>query len=135
MLFLGVGHLSLATISGMADIRGWLDRGLWAAVPLGIGEADSEQTVESLRNAVTFWAGAGSFAVPLILLGFLTWHLAGRGIALPAGVGWGLAVWCALGGVVLVPSPFVAGAVAGALVVLAARETDREHRPAGAGTG
>ncbi|MFC7719041.1 hypothetical protein [Nonomuraea recticatena] len=63
--------------------------------------------------------------MPLILLGCLTWHLAGRGVAVPAGIGWGLAAWCALGGVLLVPSPYFAGVIAGALVIVAARKDDR----------
>ncbi|MFC5820630.1 DUF6463 family protein [Nonomuraea harbinensis] len=102
-----------------ADVAGWVDRGMWAAVPL---LADGP-AVESLRNKVTFWGGPGSFGVPLILLGSLTWRLARRGVAVPAGIGWALALWCALGGVLLVPSPFFAGIVPGVLIVLAARKT------------
>ncbi|MEV0231563.1 DUF6463 family protein [Nonomuraea sp. NPDC050786] len=121
MLVLGTGHLSLLTLIAWDDMTRWADRGMWAAVPLVLTDA---QTVESLQNDVTFWGGPGSFAVPLILLGCLTWHLAGRGVAVPAGLGWGLAVWCALGGVLLVPSPFFAGIVPGALIILAARSND-----------
>jgi hypothetical protein len=94
--------------------------------------------VESLQNRLTFWAGPGSFAVPLILLGCLTsaWHLAGRGVAIPAGIGWGIAAWCCVGGVLLVPSPYFAGIISGALIILATRKEDRpqaardpEHDP------
>ncbi|GAA2771172.1 DUF6463 family protein [Nonomuraea dietziae] len=123
MLVLGAGHLSLLALTAWESITGWVDRGVWAAVPLML--ADGAETVESFRNSVTFWAGPGSFAVPLILLGCLTWHLAGRGVAVPAGIGWGLAAWCALGGVLLVPSPYFAGVIAGALVIVAARKDDR----------
>ncbi|WP_113701105.1 DUF6463 family protein [Nonomuraea lactucae] len=125
MLVLGTGHLSLLALAAWEDITGWVDRGLWAAVPLQLTDGAAVQTVESLQNKVTFWAGPGSFAVPLVLLGCLTWHLAGRGVAVPAGIGWGLATWCALGGVLLVPSPFFAGIVSGALIILAARKEDR----------
>ncbi|MGO4615417.1 DUF6463 family protein [Nocardia sp. 2YAB30] len=124
MLVLGIGHLSLLALAAWADITGWVDRGLWAAVPLVL-DGDAVQTVESLQNEVTFWGGPGSFAVPLILLGCLTWHLAGRGVAVPAGIGWGLAAWCVLGGVLLVPSPFFAGIISGALIIVAARKEDR----------
>ncbi|NRQ32469.1 hypothetical protein HII36_11550 [Nonomuraea sp. NN258] len=123
MLVLGAGHLTLLALIAWADIGGWLDRGMWAAVPLL--DQGVVQTVESMRNKATFWGGPGSFAVPLILLGCLIWHLAGRGVAVPAGIGWALAAWCVLGGVLLVPSPFFAGAVSGALIVLAARKQDR----------
>lgn len=118
MIVLGAGHLSLLTLFSLDSITGWADRGLWAAVPLDLTDTG---TTESLRNDVTFWAGPGSFAVPLILLGCLIWHLAGRGVAVPAGFGWAVAVWSAVGGVLLVPSPYFAGVIAGALVIAAAR--------------
>ncbi|MBN6054775.1 hypothetical protein JYK22_22750, partial [Nonomuraea sp. RK-328] len=122
MLVLGVGHLSLLAMSSWKDVTGWVDRGIWAAVPLELSAG--ARTAASLQNAVTFWGGPGSFAVPLILLGCLIWHLAGRGVAVPAWIGWALAAWCVLGGVLLVPSPYFAGTVAGLLVVLAARKKD-----------
>ena len=125
MLVLGTGHLLLATLFAWEHITGWVDRGVWAAVPLAPTTGSGDQTVESLRNQVTFWGGPGSFAVPLILLGCLTWHLAGRGVAVPAGIGWGLAAWCLVGGVLLVPSPYFAGVISGALIILAARKEDR----------
>jgi hypothetical protein len=131
MLVLGTGHLSLLTLLAWDDMAGWVDRGVWAAVPLALTDRGADQTVESVQNGATFWAGPGSFAVPLILLGCLTWHLAGRGIAVPAGIGWGLAAWCLVGGVLLVPSPYFAGVISGALVVLASRaETGRRRAAA-----
>ncbi|MER7832860.1 DUF6463 family protein [Streptomyces sp. NPDC095602] len=129
MWVLGAGHLALATFLARDDMAGWAERGVWAAVPL----MDGGPTVASLTNAVTFWAGPGSFSVPLILLGWLTWHLAGRGVAVPAGIGWALAAWCVVGGVLLVPSPYFAGAVAGLLVVAAARRPAGPGAPAGPG--
>lgn len=97
--------------------------------------ATADQTVASLQNWVTSWAGPGSFAVPLILLGCLTWHLAGRGVAKPAGIGWGLAAWCFLGGVLLVPSPYFAGIISGALIILATRKEDRPRAARDPGHG
>ncbi|MDP4509387.1 DUF6463 family protein [Nonomuraea turcica] len=124
MLVLGIGHLSLLALAAWEDITGWVGRGMWAAVPLELTDGGTVQTLESLQNKLTFWAGPGSFAVPLILLGCLTWHLAGREVTVPAGVGWGLAAWCVIGGVLLVPSPFFAGIVSGVLMILAARKKD-----------
>ncbi|MFE3458255.1 DUF6463 family protein [Nocardiopsis aegyptia] len=132
MIVLGTGHLSLLAVFSWTDIAGWADRGVWAAVPLDL--AGAEVTPAALQNALTFWAGPGSFAVPLILLGCLTWHLAGRGVPVPAWLGWGLAVWCLVGGVLLVPSPYFAGAVAGVLVVLAKRADDRVRATAAPAT-
>ncbi|MCP3804841.1 DUF6463 family protein [Allokutzneria sp. A3M-2-11 16] len=112
MIFIGAGHLVLLVLLSGDDVARWGAEGLWAAVPLLGGD---------LRNAVTFWGGPGSFSVPQILLGCLIWHLAGRGVTVPAGIGWAYAAWCVLGGVLLVPSPFFVGVVPGALIVLAAR--------------
>ncbi|GII04086.1 DUF6463 family protein [Planobispora takensis] len=122
MFVLGAGHLSLLTLIARQDVAGWVDRGMWAAVPLVLSRGDAVPTVESLRNQAVFWGGPASFSVPLVLLGCLVWHLAGRGVAVPAAIGWGLAVWCLLGGVLLVPSPFFAGTVSGVLIILAARK-------------
>lgn len=120
MIALGTGHLILVVLAGRENIGDWVDRGLWAAVPfLGQG---GPPTVESLGSAVTFWAGPGGFALPLILLGRLIWHLGERGVTVPAGIGWGLTAWCVLDGVLLGPSPFFAMIVPGVLLVLAARK-------------
>jgi len=127
MLALGTGHLLLLTLAAWEGMTSWVDRGVWAAVPLTLTNSGTDQTVESLQNEVTFWAGPGSFAVPLILLGCLTWHLAGRGVAIPAGIGWGLAAWCFVGGVLLVPSPYFAGTISGVLIILATRKEDRSR--------
>lgn len=120
MVVLGVGHLTLLALIDGAVIAAWAERGLWAAVPLDIA-GGAEPTAAQLQNSLTFWGGPGSFSVPLILLGALVWNLAGRGVAVPAWVGWGVAAWCVVGGVLLVPSPYFLGAVAGLLVAWGAR--------------
>ncbi|MGK5631729.1 DUF6463 family protein [Streptomyces sp. URMC 123] len=130
MLVLGGGHLFLVALAAWGVITGWVDRGVWAAVPLALSGGAAEPTVSSLQNKLTFWSGPGGFAVPLMLLGCLVWRLAGRGVPVPAGIGWGVAAWCLVGGALLVPSPFFAGAVAGVLIVVAARaESRREAAP------
>ncbi len=120
MIALGTGHLVLVALAASEDISAWVDRGMWAAVPF-LGQ-EAPPTEESLGSAVTFWAGPGGFAVPLILLGSLIWHLGERGMAVPAGIGWGLTAWCVLDGVLLGPSPFFAMIIPGALLVLAAHK-------------
>lgn len=122
LVALGTGHLALATVLTRATLLGWATDGVWAAVPLLPGA-----TPAGARDALAFWGGPGGFAVPLVALGLLLWHLAGCGVRVPAFVGWIVAVWCLVGAVVLVPSPFVVGAVAGMLVVLAARTSRREE--------
>ena len=116
LVALGAGHLALAAVLTRATLLGWAADGVWAAVPLLPGAAPA-----GARDALAFWGGAGGFAVPLVILGLLLRHLAGRGVRVPAFVGWTVAVWCLVGAVLLVPSPFAVGVVAGMLVVLAAR--------------
>lgn len=118
LIALGAGHLALLALTSREEAATWLKRGVWRAVPLALGEKAADQTIGSLRNEVFFWAGAGSFAVPQILLGCLTWQLAGRGIAIPRSTAVGLAAWSGVGGVLLVPSPFFAGTVAGVLLLI-----------------
>ncbi|MBU2662555.1 hypothetical protein KOI35_03465 [Actinoplanes bogorensis] len=122
---LGAGHLTLSIVITHSTVGGWIGRGLWASVPLRPPD-------DGLRNGLAFWAGPGSFSVPLVLLGILIWHLAGRGITPPAALGWALAAWCLVGGLLLVPSPFLLGSVAGLLIVRAARKAAKPPaRPAG----
>lgn len=116
MITLGVGHLVVLARTAGEHFGAWVDRGMWAAVPFLDREA------ASFQDSVTFWAGPGGFAVPLVLLGCLVWRLAQRDGAVPAGIGWALATWCVLNGSLLGPSPFFAGIVPGALIVLAARK-------------
>lgn len=120
MLALGIVHLGAGMIIDRALVAGWLRDGLWATVPL-----TPDPTIESLETTTAFWAGWGSFSVPLILLAGLIWHLAQQGIAVPSWVGWGIVVWTVIGGLLLVPSPFFLGAIPGALVVVAARASRR----------
>lgn len=127
MVALGTGHLVLAALIASEDIAHWVDQGLWAAVPLAPADVGTDRAADTLQNEAAFWGGPGSFAVPLVLLGCLIWHLARRGIAVPAGIGWGLAAWSLVCGILLVPSPYFVLVVSGALIILAARK-DRSSR-------
>ncbi|MFE6236668.1 DUF6463 family protein [Cellulosimicrobium sp. NPDC057862] len=118
LVTLGTGHLVIVSVVGRDRLAAWVDTGLWAAVPLFPGARPSTAT---LNDQVAFWSGVGSFAVPLVVLGGLVWWLASRSLVPPEAVGWGLVAWFALGAVVLVPSPMIVGALAGALLVVAAR--------------
>lgn len=123
MIVLGAGHLVLLVVLAGDQLAGWVDRGVWAAVPLF--DLGTQPTVKSLQNKDVFWSGPGGFAVPLIVLGCLVWHLAGRGVAVPAAFGWALAIWSAVSGVLLVPSPFFVATIAGVLIISAARTSRR----------
>jgi hypothetical protein len=122
LVALGIGHLALMGVVAGARMAGWVESGLWGAVPLRPGP-DPDET--ALLDSTAFWSGIGSFAVPLVVLGLLLWWLTGRGVVPPAFVGWTLTAWFVVGGVVLVPSPMFVGALAGLLLVLAARIRER----------
>lgn len=119
LLLLGFGHALVSVVIDRQRVADWLGDGLWATVPLV-----PEQVVDEQATVAAFWGGVGSFAVPLVLLGLLVGHLAEHGVPVPAWVGWGLIGWCALGGVMLVPSPFFVGVVPGVLIVLAAHRAE-----------
>lgn len=123
MYVLSIGHTLLAALISWSGVSDWAETGFWAAVPLDLTEAAANQSTASLANEVLFWTTVGGFPAPLLLVGYLIWHLSGRGIAVPAGVGWGVAAWCVVGGILLVPSPFFVGAIAGVLIILASRKT------------
>ncbi len=115
-MFLGVGHVVTVAIVTREAIASWFTTGLWSAVPLGVTGASAEV----LSRTVAFWAGPASFAVPLFMLGLLFVRLAGQGVRVPAVIGWVLAIWCLVCAVILSPSPFYLGIVAGVLVIVAA---------------
>lgn len=124
LIALGLGHLAVVALTAGQHFGAWVDRGLWASVPF------MDQEAASAQDTVTFWAGPGGFAVPQILLGCLVWHLARRGSPVPAGIGWVLAAWGLLDGVLLGPSPFFACLVPGTLIVLAGRKSrQRQEKP------
>ncbi|ONM48846.1 hypothetical protein B0T44_04260 [Nocardia donostiensis] len=125
MITLGVGHLVILVLTAGQHIGTWVGRGLWSTVPF------LDRDAASVDDAVTFWSGPGGFAVPLILLGCLLWHLAKRGVPIPAGIGWVLMTWGLLDGVLLGPSPFFAAIVPGALIGLAARKHAVEEKVPG----
>lgn len=127
LMFLGAGHLVLTAYLTRATTASWAAQAFWAAVPLRLEPA--ARTADALRNVAAFWAGPGSFSVPLFLLGAWIWHLAGRGVAPPSALGWGVTVWCVVGGILLVPSPFFVGALAGVLLVLAAHRAPHDTLP------
>ncbi|QJW35889.1 DUF6463 family protein [Cellulosimicrobium protaetiae] len=128
LVALGSGHLAVVTTVGRDRLAAWADSGLWAAVPLFPGPDPSATT---LQDQAAFWSGVGSFAVPLVALGGLVWWLAGKGTIPPTPLGWALVAWFAVGAIVLVPSPMILGALAGALLVVAARLSRPRSAPRG----
>lgn len=125
LIVLGALHLVLLTILHADVIGGWFAGGLWAAVPLGGPAAQSAEVQESL---LAFWAGYGSFGMPFILLGALLLRIARRTTP-PVAIGVVVALWGAIGAVLLVPSPMVLAAAAGVVLIIASvRGHDADRR-------
>lgn len=119
LIAVAVGHLIATVLAGGRHLRDWAADGFWSVVPfLDAGEL----SIGALHGAVTFWSGPGGFALPLILLGALVWHVAGRGGSVPAWMGWALAVWGTANGVLLGPSPYFVLLVPAVLLILARRQ-------------
>ncbi|PPK65573.1 DUF6463 family protein [Actinokineospora auranticolor] len=109
LVALGIGHAALVPVLAWPSVRGWVRDGLWSVVPFPGGGGGGAETA-------TFWSGPGGFAVPLVLLGGLIWHLGRIGARVPAVVGWVLTGWGLVAGILLGPSPFFVISVAGFLV-------------------
>ena len=59
-----------------------------------------EPSADRLAVAEAFWFSLGSFGVPLLLLGSLVTWLTRRGVRVPGWLGWGVAGWASLIGLV-----------------------------------
>lgn len=82
LIVMGVVHLIMLGAQNTQYIDEWFTGALWAL--------PREEFVHPSGAAGAFWSSVGSFAVPMMLLGMLLTHLARRGIAAPASIGWGL---------------------------------------------
>ncbi|GAA0933752.1 hypothetical protein [Nonomuraea longicatena] len=115
LLALAGVHLALLALATATHLPGWIGGQLWVT-PQGLSDF-----AELSPSAGAFWAFWGSFAVPLGLLGAMVIRSAREGRTPPAYVGIGLIVWAAVGALIFEPSPFVLGAIPGAMLVVAAR--------------
>lgn len=120
---LGLAHLALSTLADRAVVAGSLRDGVWATVPLApAGES------KRWRPPRPSGPAGAAFSVPLILLGVLVRHLARQGSEVPSWLGWGIASWTLVGGLLL-PSQFFLGVVPGLLLVLEAHREVPQHAP------
>ena len=113
-VLLGIFHLAANVVDYAGELGEILDRGVWNSLT-------PNPTADELPQALAFWITFGSFGVPLLLLGAYVAWAAGRGVRVPAALGWGLAGWAAASGVLLSRSPFWLGLVPAALVVVGDR--------------
>lgn len=103
LISLGVLHMLVLGADAIAAVPGWLHLDLWTFEHWGAA-ADQRQSL--LLSGFAFWSTIGSFAVPVMTLGFLLLWLDRRGIAPPAFVGWTFLGWTAIATVLMLPSGF-----------------------------
>lgn len=113
LTLLGVLHLVALGAQNTAHVDDWFSGSLWGL--------PRDEFVEPSGANGAFWITIASFAVPLLLLGALISHLARQGSTVPQFVGWGLAAWCAVGSVILVPTPLPLALIPAALLIREAR--------------
>jgi hypothetical protein len=85
----GVFHTVVAALMRQEVWAQIVDEGFLSTVPL-------YPSADRLPMAEAFWFSPGSFGVPLLLLGSLVTWLTRRGERVPGWLGWGVAVWAVL---------------------------------------
>jgi hypothetical protein len=118
LMVVGAGHLAIGMVLTWPTVFDWLSHGLWNAVPLRLPGASPDAA--AIQNALVLWAGIGSFSVPSILLGALTWRLARMGVTPGVWIGAFTTLYFGIF-FLLMPSPAILGVGAGLLFILASR--------------
>ncbi|MFC3960751.1 DUF6463 family protein [Nocardia jiangsuensis] len=113
LLLLGAGHL-LAGLVLTAPRHGgdWFSGGVW-------GEGGDIIDMTPANSA--FWLTAGSFGLPLALIGALVMWLDRRDIAPPTFLAVGLGVWSVFAAIIFEPAPWPVIWIAVGLLVAGAR--------------
>lgn len=123
MAFVGAGHFAGSFALRAGEWEEIWAAGLWRSITLEPGPA--ELAVEE-----AFWFSAGSFALPLLLVGAHVLWARRRHLALPHWLGWPVLAWGLLLWVALPVSPAVLVPVAGVLLLIGARtESGGRARP------
>ncbi|MGW3564900.1 DUF6463 family protein [Streptomyces sp. NPDC000941] len=115
LVVLGIGHLVGMGAQNTGHMDDWFRGDLWGL--------PREQFAHPSGANGAFWIVLASFAVPLLLLGFLVCHLARLGVVVPQSIGWGLAAWSVVGAAILEPTPLLLGLVPAVLLIREARRT------------
>ena len=117
MVVQGGAHIALLGSAARVHMSDWLHGVVWAnpgPKPHDPGEVT--------QGAAYFWAGPGSFGVPVLLTGALIVWLSRRHLPVPAFVGWGYAAWGLVCAAIAGPgTPFLTAVVPAGLIVAAGR--------------
>lgn len=121
LMTLAAVHIVLFSV--LALVRGYVPgwwrgelRDLSLSAPLAAGPSQA-----------AFWASIGSIAIPVLLLGAVVESLAKAGAAVPAFLGYALAIWVLLAAIIMEPSGFPLALVAALLLVKARRLTHKSR--------
>lgn len=122
MIGMGMLHMLVLGMDALPQLSSWLTGGLWT---LEHWQPALTQSQAVLAGNAVFHSTLGSFALPMIVFGFLVLWMDRRGLVPPAFVGWGIGAWAVLAGLVMEPSGYPLGLIPAVLLVLAARKATR----------
>ena len=118
MIGMSVLHLLVLGMDALPLLQGWLTGSLWT---LEHWQPVATQSPAMAANGAVFHSTLGSFALPMMVFGFLVLWMDRRGLVPPAFVGWGIGAWALLAGLVVEPGGYPLALVPAALLILAAR--------------
>ncbi len=118
MIGMGILHMLVLGMDALPMLPSWLTGSLWT---LEHWQPVMTQSPTVLAGNAVFHSTLGSFALPMIVFGFLVLWMDRRRLVPPAFVGWGIGAWALLAGLVMEPSGYPLGLIPAVLLVLAAR--------------
>ncbi|WP_330228965.1 DUF6463 family protein [Nocardia sp. NBC_00508] len=112
-VFLGFGHTAASyVLTAPEHADSWFSAELWKP---------EEGVTEMSPAMASFWLTAGSFGVPLMVLGMVVLWLDRRGIVPPLFIAWTLGIWSVVAAVTLEPAPWALAWVAVGLLAAGVR--------------
>ena len=118
MIGMSVLHMLVLGMDALPLLPSWLSGHLWT---LEHWQPVATQSPGMAANGAVFHSTLGSFALPMLVFGFLVLWMDRRGLVPPAFVGWGIGAWALLAGLVVEPSGYPLGLIPAVLLILAAR--------------
>ncbi|MEC9244540.1 MAG: DUF6463 family protein [Pseudomonadota bacterium] len=119
MVALGILHMIVLGIDAAAEVPSWLRLELWTSEHW---QPFRTQRQEVLASNAAFWSTVGSFALPLIMIGFVVIWLDKRRLPVPTFLGWSLLAWIAVASLIIEVSGFPLGIPIAICLILGARQ-------------